>query len=277
MRAQTGLENTLTRELGEVGFAVGEEPSAITLDIEVKKLTTGSRAKRLLSVYLGNPVMQYAMTVYGPDAEILGRADWEQEFKRTMSGKENPDVMSDTAILDWLIERGTAEIVGYAAVKGRYLDETPAVWSDLHRVELVVNDQVGTEYSSTGTAELEDELAEDLRGAGYELGEGSDALTLEVDIVEYEPGSFAKRLISVEAGGPSLVYQATLRDASGEIVGTKRGEKRFIGTDFVNKPALKSNKRLRKDMVDYCADEITDYVRNLQLRPLTGPRAGSLP
>jgi hypothetical protein len=274
------FENTLSRELEKVGFEVSREPSDVTLEIDLKELTTGSRAKRLLSVLIGNPFMQYSMTISGPDGEILGRSDWELEFRRSVFAKAgtrpgNPDVMSDSAILNWLIEPGAAEIVAYTILRGRRTKETHTAWSDLHLIKLVLSDRVETEYSSGGIAELEHELVETLPAAGYAVGEGSDTLTLEIDVVEYEPGSRAKRVLLSdlrlvgfpEMGESSLVYNATLRDASGEVVGKWTGEKRFTGNEFAlgDNPGLRSNEQLRKDMAEDCADEIIDHVRNLQV------------
>ena len=110
----------------------------------------------------------------------------------------------------------------------------------------------------------EEMLAEELRTAGYRLGGGGGALTLEVEIVKFEHGSRAKRLIGIPGlGASSLAYEATVLDARGVVLGRTEGRKRFTGYELINNPAFRTKRELRIDMANHCAAQIGKYVQTL--------------
>ena len=114
-------------------------------------------------------------------------------------------------------------------------------------------------------------LAADLRGAGYALGSTGDAWTLEVRIVKYEPENRVKRLFT-PWGASHLVYEATVFDASGRVLGHTRGERRSTDFEVTDTSMFKSDRQIRVDLADYCAAQISEYVQAL---PATAPGAVS--
>lgn len=270
------FEKAITARLDSKGFDVVESGADVALDIEVDELTAGSRRQRMLSLAMGNPILRYSMTAHGPDGKILGRTAGEEVFERTFFGAENPAAMSEAAILDWLIDRTSPEIVTFAAMRVVDPEAAAAEWTARPRVRLVLNDRVGTDYSATGLGDLENMLGDDLASAGYVLGDGANALILEVNIERYDAGSRAKRLIGIPGVGASgLVYEATVRDASGKVIGTKRGEKKITGNELVHNTAFKSDEALRLDLANFCSEQLSGYVRSLWIPDVsTGPAVG---
>jgi hypothetical protein len=166
----------------------------------------------------------------------------------------------------WLKPSGPSSV---AAV-----DFLPFGWLSRPAIQIVLKDHVGTDYSAAGSASFEEMLAEDLRTAGYRLGSGNDALTLEVEIVKYEPGSRVKRFILSDLrfigfpafGASRLVYEATVLDASGNVLGRTEGRKRYTGTEIIDdNPELMSALQIREGMASHCATQIGEYMQTLAI------------
>ena len=121
-------------------------------------------------------------------------------------------------------------------------------------------------------------LAENLNKLlNYRLGGGDDALTLEVEIVKYKPGSRKMRLaIGFGAGAARLAYKATVLDASGNLIGHTEGQKNYVGYELnmADNPAFKSDREVRLDMLDNCASQISEYVQSLPIEGANQVSAG---
>ena len=256
------FEQVLAFELADAGFAVGKDPVDLAIDIEVKELTSGSNS--LLSLRDESAVLRYTVTVSRPSGEILGRSDGERRFGDEIFTLQDPKIMGAGFTTELLIAQSAGEIVDYAQVLHHVPAEAIARWSSRPAIQIVLKDHVGTDYSAAGSADFEEMLAEELRTAGYRLGGGGDALTLEVEIVKFEPGSRAKRLIGIPGlGASSLAYEATVLDTWGSVLGRTEGRKRFTGWELINNPAFRTDRELRIDMANHCAAQIGEYMQTL--------------
>ncbi len=176
--------------------------------------------------------------------------------------------MGAASTTELLIAQSAGEIVDYVQVLHHVPAEAIALWLSRPAIQIVLNDHVGTDYSSAGSADFEEMLAEELQSAGYRVGGSGDALTLEVEIVKFEPGSRAKRLTGIPGlGASSLAYEAAVLDASGRVLGRTEGRKRFTGYELINNPAFRTDRELRIDMADHCAAQIGEYVQSIPIAP----------
>ena len=120
-------------------------------------------------------------------------------------------------------------------------------------------------------------LAEELDKTGYRLGGGDDALTLEVKIVRYKPGSRTMRLATgFGPGAARLAYNVTVLDASGNRLGHTEGRKDYVGYELKpgDNPAFKRDRKVRLEMLDHCASQISEYVQSLPIARASQVSAG---
>lgn len=110
-------------------------------------------------------------------------------------------------------------------------DTTPRE-SSRPAIQIVSTDHVATEHSAAGVADLEETLTEDLRRAGFQVGADDSGLTLQLEIVEDDPGS--------------LAIEATVLDASGGVVGHTEGREHE-----------------GDGQLGHCAAQISEYVQSL--------------
>ncbi len=255
------FEQVLALEFADAGFAVGKDPADLAIDIEVKELTSGTNS--LLSLRDESAVLRYTVTVFRPSGEVLGRSNGEHRFGDEIFTFQDPKNMGADFTTELLIAQGVGAIVDYAQVLHHVPADAIARWASRPAIEVVLNDNVETDYSAAGSVDFEEMLIEELRTAGYRLGGGGDALILEVEIVKYEPGSRAKRLSMPGWGASRLAYEATVLDASGSVLGRTEGQKRYTGFELTDNPELKNDRQLRVDMADHCAAQISKFVQAL--------------
>jgi hypothetical protein len=181
---------------------------------------------------------------------------------------EDPKTMGAGATTDLLFARVAGDIVDYSQILHRVPAEAIARWLDRPVIQIVSKDRVGSDSSAAASAALEERLAEELDKLGYRLGGGDDAVTLEVEIVKYKPGSRTMRLaIGFGAGAARLAYKATVLEASGNLLGHTEGQKSYTGYELnlAGNPIFKSDREVRLDMLDHCASQISKYVQSLPI------------
>jgi hypothetical protein len=258
------LRQTITAELASRGFDVDKEPSDLTLEVAVRELTPGSG---LTTVRKEPARFRYTVTLSLPSGEVMNRSDGEETLGDKTYSLRDARKLTDSATLDELIARAVDDIVKDAKILGHSPTESAALWLEKPELRIVLDDRVGSEYSTAGIADFETLLAEEMRTAGYRLDSSGSALTLDIRILSYHPGSRAKRLIGFGYGAAKLEYDSTLRDASGKVLGHISGKKRYTGLEITDSPESKSERELRWDMAEHCADQIGRYVRTLPAPP----------
>ena len=211
------FEEVLGFEFVDAGFTRGEEPAGLVIDVEVSELTSGSR---LFSLSDDSAVLEYTVTVSNSSGEILGRSGGERRLGDSMFAVDDPKKMGAATTTACLFAQAAGDIVDYAHVLHRVPAEAIARWLNRPVIQIVSKDGVATDESAAASAALEEMLAQELDRSGFRLGAGDDALTLEVEIVKYKPGSRTVRVaVGFGAGAASLAYEVTLLDASGNLLG----------------------------------------------------------
>jgi hypothetical protein len=255
------FEQVLAFELVDAGFAVGEEPADLVIDVEVSELTSGSR---LFSLKDESAVLDYTVTVSNLAGEVLGRSGGERRLGDAMFTREDPKSMGAAATTELLFAQVAGDIVDYTQVLHRVPAEAIARWMRRPVIQIVSKDRVGTDDSVAASFALAEMLAEKLKKSSYRLGGGDDAITLEVEIVKYKPGSRTMRLaVGFGAGAARLAYKATVLDASGNLLGHTEGAKGYKGFDPDH--AFKSDREVRLVVLDGCADQISEYLQSLPI------------
>jgi hypothetical protein len=259
------FEQVLAFAFVDAGFALGEEPADLGIDVAVSELTAGSH---LFSLKDDPAVLEYTVTVHDPSGEILGRSGGERRLGDAMFTLEDPKTMGAAATTDLLFAQAAGDIVDYTQILHRVPAESIARWLGRPVIQIVSKDRVGTDDSAAASTALEERLAEELDKSGYRLGGGDDALTLEIEVVKYKPVIRTMRMaIGFGAGAARLAYKATVLDATGNLLGHTEGEKSSTGYEInpADNPLIKGDHAVRLDMLDHCARQISEYVQSLPI------------
>ena len=177
--------------------------------------------------------------------------------------------MGAVATLELLFAQVAGDIIDYTQVIHRVPAKAIARWLSRPVIQIVSKDRVGSDDSAAASVALEERLAEKIDELStYRLGGGDDALTLEVEILKYKPGSRTMRMaVGFGAGAALLAYEATVIDAAGELLGHTEGQQGFAGYEFwmADNPAFRSDREVRLDMLERCASQISEYVQSLPI------------
>ncbi len=136
-------------------------------------------------------------------------------------------------------------------------------FTQYNTVKLVMVDEVGTPYSQEGLPMFEAFLKGRLQYLGYSVGDENAALTLEVKVLTFAPGSKTTRLlVGFGAGRAVLTYLANFKDRSGVVIAQLEGGRSYHGMGLEDDAFTRTDEEIKLGMIREAAVQVGRFIRN---------------
>src|SRR5262245_48373985 len=134
---------------------------------------------------------------------------------------------------------------------------------EFQQLKLSVTNSVFTQYAIESKQQFEGLLRGTLQSLGYSLVDTNPQITLDVDVIELEPGSRGTRFwVGFGAGKAIMRYTAQFKDPDGKLLAELKGGKAYSGSEFSDNAIFKSDESIRMGMISKSVSQISEFIRN---------------
>ena len=139
----------------------------------------------------------------------------------------------------------------------------PVDFKAFRTVKLEVKDSVKSAYSEDGIPMLEGLIQGKLKSLGYSLVEGGEDMSIEMNVMDFTPGSGAARFfIGFGAGRALLVYRAKFLAKDGSLITEFEGGKSYHGMELADNPLYKTDEEIKLGMIQQAAIQVGQFIQN---------------
>lgn len=139
----------------------------------------------------------------------------------------------------------------------------PIDFKAFRTVRFEVKDLVKTDYSEDGVPMLDGLVRGKLKSLGYSLVESGEDMSIELNVMDFAPGSAAARFfIGFGAGRSLLVYRARFINKDGSVITEFEGGKSYHGMELADNPLYKTDEEIKMGMIQQVAIQLGQFIQN---------------